>query len=338
MSSISTKQKRLMVVTRGRRIAIFVVILVVIAIIVVVGIRFMSAYQEKKASTASKEAAAIPVEVVTPTRGSIENFIVRNGDLLSKSSVQVFSKVPGKVISIPVELGSKVGAGSTIAVVDRDEPGFEFVRYRVESPISGEVAAIMVNTGAYINPNTPLVTVIKPKAIKIVTNLTENDLNYVKLGQSVRIMPRGSTDETSAITATVSHISPSANPMNRSWQVELTANSLPPNLRVGDYVSVFITTQKHDNALLLPRDCFDKKGERWYLLTYDNGVAKQKFVTLGLTDEKRFEVLEGVNENDKIIVLQGMDIQDGDKVIEVKAEGKPQTPAPTQTTAAPAAQ
>jgi multidrug efflux pump subunit AcrA (membrane-fusion protein) len=320
-----------MVVTRGRRIAIFVVILVVVAIVVVVGIRFMSAYQEKKESTASKEAAAVPVEVVTPTRGSIENFIVRNGDLVSKSIVQVYSKVPGKVISIPVELGSKVGAGSTVAVVDRDEPGFEFVRYRVESPISGQVSAIMVNTGAYINPNTPLVTVIKPKAIKIVTNLTENDLNYVKLGQTVKVMPRGSTDESAGITATVSHISPSANPMNRSWQVELTANSLPPNLRVGDYISVYITTQKHDNALLLPRDCFDKKGERWYLFTYDNGVARQHFVTLGLTDEKRFEVLDGIKDGDKVILLQGMDIQDGDKVSEVKAENKTQAPAPNQT-------
>ncbi len=248
--------------TRGRRIAIFIVILVVIGIIVVVGLRFFSALEEKKASTATKEAAAIPVEVITPTHGSIENFIVRNGDLLSKSTVQIFSKVAGKVTSIPVSLGSKVGAGSTVAVIDRDEPGFEFVRFRVESPISGEIAAIMVNPGAYISPNTPLVTVIKPKDIKIVTNLTENDLNYVKLGQIVRVMSRGATEESAGIVATVSHISPSANPMNRSWQVELTASQLPPNLRVGDYVCVFITTEKHDNALLLPRDCFDRKGER----------------------------------------------------------------------------
>jgi len=315
-------------VTRGRRIAIFIIILVVIGIIVVVGLRFMSALQEKKASTAGKEAAAIPVEVTTPTHGSIENFIVRNGDLLSKSTVQVFSKVAGKVTSIPVSLGSKVGAGSTVAVIDRDEPGFEFVRFRVESPISGEVAAIMVNPGAYISPSTPLVTVIKPKDIKIVTNLTESDLNFVKLGQTVRVMSRGATEESAGIAATVSHISPSANPMNRSWQVELTASQLPPNLRVGDYVSVFITTQKHENALLLPRDCFDKKGERWYLFTLENGVAKQKFVTLGLTDEKRFEVLEGVKDGDRVIVLQGMEIQDGDKVVETESKVTKQTPMP----------
>ncbi len=315
--------------TRGRRIAIFIIILVVVGIIVVVGLRFMSALQEKQTSTAGKEAAAIPVEVLTPTHGSIENFIVRNGDLLSNSSVQVFSKVAGKVISIPVNLGSKVGAGSTVAVIDRDEPGFEFVRFQVESPISGEVSAIMVNNGAYITTNTPLVTVIKPKSIKIVTNLTESDLNFVKLGQAVRIMPRGSTDESAMIAATVSHISPSANPMNRSWQVELIATAqLPANLRVGDYVCVFITTEKHDNALLLPRDCFDKKGERWFIFTLENGVAKQKFVTLGLTDEKRFEVLDGVKDGDKVIVLQGMEIQDGDKVMET--ESKATTPAPTK--------
>jgi hypothetical protein len=97
---------------------------------------------------------------------------------------------------------------------------------------------------------------------------------------------------------------------------------------VGDYVCVFITTQKHENALLLPRDCFDRKGERWYLFTYENGVARQKFVTLGLTDEKRFEVLEGVSEGDRVILLQGMEIQDGDKVVEAKSETKAQTPQP----------
>jgi hypothetical protein len=126
--------------------------------------------------------------------------------------------------------------------------------------------------------------------------------------------------------------------MNRSWQVELTATAqLPPNLRVGDYVCVFITTEKHDNALLLPRDCFDKKGERWFLFTIENGVARQKFVTLGLTDEKHFEVLEGVKDGDKVIVLQGMDIQDGDKVVETESKATTQTPTPTPaSTPAPA--
>ncbi len=57
-------------------------------------------------------------------------------------------------------------------------------------------------------------------------------------------------------------------------------------------------------------------------------MAKQKFVTLGLTDEKRFEVLDGVKDGDKVIVLQGMEIQDGDKVVETESKATTQTPMP----------
>jgi len=301
-------------VSRGRRIALFLTILVVLIGCVFIFFRVFNAIGEKQKNAADFETAATPVEVVKPQRGDIEDSIVRNGDVISNASVQVFSKVPGKIVAIPVSLGSRIGVGSTVAVIDRDEPGFEFTRFYVESPISGEVAALMVSKGQYVMPGVPIATLIKPGDIKVVANLIEKDLAFVKIGHSVKVDFRDPVEGMKSYEATITHIAPAANPANRSWQVELKLKEKPVNMFAGSYVTVNITTERHTNVLLLPRNCLVERGGETFVYAFEGGLAKKKAVKLGLSDEEKFELVEGLSEADQVIVVQGMDIRDGDRV------------------------
>lgn len=306
--------------SRGRRIALFVVILIVVLGVVFLVMQTMRGIEAKKSQASQKETAAIPVEVVSPTYGDIEKSIVRNGDVLSRTTIQVFPKAPGKIVSLPVSLGSKVGSGSTIAVIDRDEPGFEFTRLRVESPIYGEVAQVMVSVGQYVAPGTPLVSIIKPGDIKVVASFTEGDLAYIKQGQVVQVDIADSVTGTKSYSATINHIAPSANPANRSWPVELTMKEKPENLRAGAYVTVSVATEKHSNAMLLPRSAIGEKGGKLYSLVMQGDKAVKRLIKLGLTNETMVEIVEGLEPTDKVILIQGIDVGDGDKVQLVEAQ------------------
>ena len=136
----------------------------VIAVLIVVRAGAKRA-QDKEFNQRREITAA--VEVTYPTLGEISENRTFMGKVVSTSEVMVFSKIPGKVVSVPVKIGTKVAAGSTVAVVDYDQPGMKFRYYDATAPIGGEVTAVLVNLGDMVSPQTPLAVIVKPSSVKI---------------------------------------------------------------------------------------------------------------------------------------------------------------------------
>ena len=62
-----------------------------------------------------------------------------------------------------------------------------FKQAPVKAPISGTVSKIMVNTGGYVDMQTPLMSIVDNNAVYCRLNIFENDIDRVKPGQSVDI-------------------------------------------------------------------------------------------------------------------------------------------------------
>jgi acetyl-CoA/propionyl-CoA carboxylase biotin carboxyl carrier protein len=62
--------------------------------------------------------------------------------------------MPGTVLSVPVEVGQTVGAGTPLAVVEAMK-----MEHSVTSPVDGTVASVAVRPGASVPMDAVLVTV-----------------------------------------------------------------------------------------------------------------------------------------------------------------------------------
>jgi RND family efflux transporter MFP subunit len=120
------------IVRRRRR----VVILSVVAAVVVLALAFFlmrGGSDEKGAATAGKQAEALPsVSVIVPGRQDIPAIISATGSLAARRDMPV--GVPGEggqIVRVLVEPGQWVGAGQTLAVIDR----------RVQSQEAAQLAA-----------------------------------------------------------------------------------------------------------------------------------------------------------------------------------------------------
>src|SRR5713226_5778989 len=65
---------------------------------------------------------AAPVTAQTATRGSIQQTLSYSGDIRAREQVSVLPKATGRVEQVLVDVGSKVKAGDTIAILDQDNP------------------------------------------------------------------------------------------------------------------------------------------------------------------------------------------------------------------------
>jgi multidrug efflux pump subunit AcrA (membrane-fusion protein) len=80
----------------------------------------------QKPATAPAAAPApppsAPVTAQTATRGGIQQTLSYSGDIRAREQVSVLPKGTGRVEQILVDIGSRVKAGDTIAILDQDNP------------------------------------------------------------------------------------------------------------------------------------------------------------------------------------------------------------------------
>jgi len=284
------------------------VLVVVILIVVRAGKK-----SEIDAALAAKMEVTVAVETAKATIGPIEETRPFLGKVISTDEVMVFSKIAGKAVSVPARVGTKVAAGSTIAVIDYDQPGMKFRYYDVYAPIAGEVSAVMVNVGDMVSPAAPLAVVVKPSSVKIQMSVPADTLAVMYKGMPVKVTARGSSFET--VEATVANLPVSLSAETHMALVEVRPNDKASGLRAGMFATVDVPIARHDSALLVPPSAVRRVSGRDVTYVAAGGVVRLRPVKVGLMRADAVEILEGLKAGDEVICSAGGDLVDGVKII-----------------------
>jgi len=293
-------------------IAAVVIIIVVVLAVVRAG--------EKRAASAelnSKAEVSVAVEVATPTVGPIEEMRPFLGKVISTSEVMVYSKTAGKVVSLPAKVGMKVGVGSTVAVVDIDQPGMKFRYYDAYAPIAGEVSATMVNVGDVVSPQTPLAVIVKPSSVKVQMNVPADTLAVMYPGQPVKIEARGSS--TDVLDGEVANLPASLSAETHMALVEIRPTAAVSGLRAGMFATVEVPVARHENATLIPPQAVRRVSGRDVVYVVAGGVVRLRPVKVGLMRADAVEIVEGLKAGDEVICASNGDLADGVKILKKTA-------------------
>ncbi len=291
-------------------IAILVVIVGVIAVIKVVdrGVKAEELQTEQELTVA--------VEVVGPEIATIEKTQSFLGSVVSTVEAEVYSKTTGKVVAVPANIGDKVWAGSTIAVIDFDQPGMKTEYYDVYSPINGEVSSIMVDVGDTISPQVPIATVVKPDSIKVETEVPADVLIRMRRGMEVELEVRG-LDE-NRIKAKVVSLPSALSPESHMATVEIKPIDKVGGMRSGMFTEVHIPVDTRENTIVLPSQCLRREaaGDAVYVVV--DGMVVRRPVEVGLMVEDRMEIISGISQDDAVIIFANTRLREGLKVVESK--------------------
>ena len=73
-------------------------------------------------------------------------------------------------------------------------------------------------------------------------------------------------------------------------------------LRPGMFVKADVLLDRADNAIVIPKNILLTARNRKYVFVVERNVAVIRYITTGIEDEDNVEVLEGLFENDQLIV------------------------------------
>jgi membrane fusion protein (multidrug efflux system) len=183
----------------------------------------------------------------------------------------------------------------------------------VYAPISGVVDMVFLKQGEVAGPGVPIVQILNTYRVKVVSDVPENYLGKVKVGNKVDVFfPTLNKNVQKPITMLGRTIDPS----NRTFKVEINVdnvyNDLKPNLlsviKLNDYTL--------NDAIVVPLELIQQQvdGQKFmYVAENKNNQwsAKKVIVTTGESTEGKTIVSSGLQPGDKIIVKGARSITQG---------------------------
>ena len=289
--------------------------LIIIGVIVAAaGIGFLK-FQHKSSSDGRGK-------VIHPVVGDIQTIVSTTGTVLPKNRLEIKPPVNGRIEEMLVQEGQQVKAGDTIAWMSSTDraalldaargQGEEKVKYWQEvykpipliAPIDGQV--IVGTTQAGQTLTTADAVIVLSDRLIVRAQVDETDIGKINQGQKAAVTLDAYPDV--KINAGVDHIYYESKTVNNVtvYSVDLLPEAIPLFFRSGMNANIDFVQQSKHNALLLPSGAVQKgrDGEAFVMVQSPPAGPKavRRPVTLGISDDKRVEILSGVTEDDEVII------------------------------------
>jgi membrane fusion protein (multidrug efflux system) len=190
----------------------------------------------------------------------------------------------------------------------------------IRAPFGAVVVTRDIKVAQFVTSGTRLFRISDFTPLLCRVEVPEKDLPRVRMGQTAHLEVEAYPGQ--RFPARVARQRPTVDPTSGTFTVTLEVGA-QGKLRPGLFASVYLETETHEDVLVIPRDALvlDSLGDTVYVMV--DGVAQRREVRLGLRDEDSVEILDGLAQNEQLIVLGQEGLADGTPVMVLGAAPPP---------------
>jgi len=213
---------------------------------------------------------------------------VKQIDLLEKGGV-----TPNQVKNTEIQIAN--------ARYDLANATINLEKMNVKAPFDGIVVALPhYSPEARVASNQPMVSIMNYTNLFMEVNLPESSIGYVKVNQPAHITHYTLPYDT--LKGVISELSPAISSETRTYKGKILITNTDMKLRPGMFVKADVVVDRSDNAIVIPKNVLLSNRNRRYVYIVERNLAVIRNVTTGIEDEDNIEILEGLAENDNLIV------------------------------------
>jgi len=178
----------------------------------------------------------------------------------------------------------------------------------ITAPASGVIVRKNFEEGEFVNPGFNLGLIVDVSRLKVQVQVSESEVYRVKEGQEVKVTSDVLPEK--SFTGKVTYVSPKGDDTH-NYLVEVTLSNDPENsLKAGTFVYVDFSTEAHSNVLQIPRNALVESIRNPYVYVVEDSVAKLRRITVGRELGENIEVLDGLKENEVVVVSGQINLSD----------------------------
>ena len=175
------------------------------------------------------------------------------------------------------------------------------------SPISGIVTNIEQSTaGINVTPLNMSISIIDPQSIYFKSQIDQEDVIKIKIGDKTTIKLDSFPENLIESKITYISFTPITGQSSTVYEVrfKLSQDNKDLKYRLGMDGNATIFLKESNNALTIPLDAvYESNDQKYvYLKSSDNEQPTKQAIKTGIETDTIVEVLEGISENDQIII------------------------------------
>lgn len=294
---------------------------------------------KKKMELPPVQKTVYPVQTETVQKSDLQEYLQLNGNVKADNTISVFPDMSGKLVSVPVTLGTYVKKGQLIAEVDPSVPGSVYAKSPVYAPIEGYITSLPLTPGTTVSTSSEIARIGNIKTLQIESKIPEGKIGVLKNNLTAEISLEAYRNET--FPAHIFRISPIVDESSRTKEVYFLFDTNDTRINAGMYVRIKLNTVLHKDIISVPADCIVTDNGKKYVYVVKEGAqteavadsdgenssqskalltVERREITEGVTVDARTEILSGLSENEKIVVSGMQVLSDGAEVRNVGGE------------------
>lgn len=183
---------------------------------------------------------------------------------------------------------------------------------KIVAPFGGVITSRNVEIGTVVNPGTLIANLIELGQLKIKVNVPENDVFKLKIGEKVDIISDVYPDI--IFKGTIKNINSKADEAH-TYPIEISMNNDSKHpLKAGMFAKVAFKSLSGRECLVIPRAAIVGSIKNPQVFVAENGFAKLKNITSGVTYNNYVEVLSGLNAGESVITSGQINLKDNSEI------------------------
>jgi membrane fusion protein (multidrug efflux system) len=277
--------------------------------------------------------------VVARATGEVVEILVEEGDRVTKG--QVLARLDGERLRLEM-LAAKANLKQASTEYERNidlhERGliaastFDALQYDLEeleatyelkklaydysnirAPISGVVSSRDIKLGQHLSKNDSAFRITDTMELIAHLQIPQSELSKFAAGNAASIEVASMPDE--GFTATIARISPTIDTRNGTFRATALISNAEGNLAPGMFGHFTISYEQHTDALVIPAEALIDEDDENTVYVVDDGEVVRRNVKIGIAADGNIEILDGLNENDVIVVVGHSGLRNGSKVL-----------------------
>ena len=189
--------------------------------------------------------------------------------------------------------------GLTQAEIDVQIAQMDLEKTKIRAPFSGIITGIKVSPQETVSVGRELFTLVDISQIKVQAKVLESEVGKMQVGREADV--RFSAYPGKVFRGKVEAISPIINPEDRTCTVHILVENPEEEIKPGMHAEVEIAADVYKDKLLVPQEAVLVRGGRKLVFVVEEGLAKWRYIEVGLENEDYAEVLDGVKEGEMVI-------------------------------------
>lgn len=189
----------------------------------------------------------------------------------------------------------------------------------IVAPFAGVVTNRYADTGALIQAGTssstqamPIVRLAQTSKLRLVLAIPESVAAQIHLGDPVKVRVQALQQDTEG---KVSRFADSLDRQTRTMETEIDFDNRDGHLIPGMYAETRLSLREKKDALTVPLEAVTRNGNDATVLAVNaQNIVEERHVRLGLEDEKRVEIVSGLNDGDRVIIGNRSEFHNGQKI------------------------